>query len=436
MIENERMNPFPTADAEGCVSRNVKRIAHVDLPGGAQIVSRNGVIFIGHMSPPLGTSIMDVSDPQNPSLLNTLELPDDQSHSHKVVVCGDLMLINNQRDRRKFYRKGENLFGIRKALTQQLGRSATDTELANKLGVNAKDLELLLEGINRGYQTGGFRIFDISTPANPRQIGFQHTGGDGAHGFDFDGRYAYVSTEVQGFRGNILENYDLSDPENPQAVSQWHLPGQEAPDSRVTSPIGGNWIHHALRVNDTLWAAGCQAGVFAIDISDISNPVTLGSYNYHPPFIEPTHTAMALPQKFRERDLALVIDEEHGNHPRGQPHAALWVFDVTKPGAMKPLSVFEVSELESPWSRSGQSFGASQIVEHPTGDLVFATWFAGGLRIVDISNPTTPTEVGCFIPPPAAGFRAPQSMDAEVDDRGIIYLLDKNHGLDILELTL
>ncbi|MCJ7830319.1 MAG: hypothetical protein MUP74_02930, partial [Desulfobacterales bacterium] len=84
MTDNGKMNPFPTADADGCISRNVKRIAHVDLPGGAQIVSRKGVVFIGHMSPPFGTSIIDVSDPQNPSLLKTLELPDDQSHAHKV----------------------------------------------------------------------------------------------------------------------------------------------------------------------------------------------------------------------------------------------------------------------------------------------------------------------------------------------------------------
>lgn len=66
---------------------------------------------------------------------------------------------------------------------------------------------------------------------------------------------------------------------------------------------------------------------------------------------------------------------------------------------------------------------------------MFAAWFAGGLRVVNISDPSTPRECAYFIPPPAANFQAPQSMDAEVDERGVEYLLDINHGLDVLELN-
>ena len=131
----------------------------------------------------------------------------------------------------------------------------------------------------------------------------------------------------------------------------------------------------------------------------------------------------------------VAIDEEHDNHPHGQPHAALWILDVTERANIRPLSVFEVSEVESPWSRSGSRFGASQIVERPTGNLTFAAWFAGGLRVIDIGDPLAPREYGYFVPPPPAGFTAPQSMDVEVDERGIIYLLDRNSGIDILEIS-
>ena len=31
---------------------------------------------------------------------------------------------------------------------------------------------------------------------------------------------------------------------------------------------------------------------------------------------------------------------------------------------------------------------------------------------------------------------APQSNDVDVDDDGLIYLLDRNHGLEILEMKL
>ncbi len=239
---------------------------------------------------------------------------------------------------------------------------------------------------------------------------------------------------MEGYRGNIQINYDLADPTRPQEVSRFCLPGQEAELGEGTSPRGGMWLHHALRTQGKIWAAWWQAGVWVLDGENMANPAVLGSYNYHPPFFEPTHTVMGIPKKHQGRDLALVIDEEHDNHPHGQPHGALLLFDATDPAAMQPISVFEVSELASPYSRSAR-FGAGQIIEKPTGDAVFATWFAGGLRVVDIKDPTQPTEIAYFIPPPAKGADAPQSMDVDIDDRGRIYLLDRHGALDILEMT-
>ena len=69
------------------------------------------------------------------------------------------------------------------------------------------------------------------------------------------------------------------------------------------------------------------------------------------------------------------------------------------------------------------------------GTLVYATWFAGGLRVLDLSDPLLPVEVAHFMPEFEDG-RAPQSNDVDVDENGLIYLLDRNNSLDILEMTL
>jgi hypothetical protein len=62
-----------------------------------------------------------------------------------------------------------------------------------------------------------------------------------------------------------------------------------------------------------------------------------------------------------------------------------------------------------------------------------AVWFGGGLRIIDVANPLHPHEIGYFIPEPAAGKSAPQTNDVALDDRGLIYIIDRWVGFDVLE---
>jgi hypothetical protein len=41
----------------------LKHLARLDIPGGGQVVADGDFAYIGHMGPPDGTSIIDVSDP-------------------------------------------------------------------------------------------------------------------------------------------------------------------------------------------------------------------------------------------------------------------------------------------------------------------------------------------------------------------------------------
>jgi hypothetical protein len=110
------------------------------------------------------------------------------------------------------------------------------------------------------------------------------------------------------------------------------------------------------------------------------------------------------------------------------------VFDVTDPNDFIPLAIFQVSEADSPWSQTaGTRFGAHQFQEHMKDTLVYCAWFSGGLRIVDVKNPGSPQEVGWYIPEPAPGRRAPQTNDVDVDDRGLVYLVDRFGGFEIVE---
>ena len=415
------------------LAHNVRRVSRLESPGGGQVRVQGNYAYVGHMKPPHGTTIVDVSDPKHPKVLTTVMLPDAYSHTHKVRVAGDIMITNVEMNNRHLLRRGtERLPAAQARLSASLGRAPTDAELAAEIKLKPEDVALVREGMQRGYGDGGFRVWDISDRAKPRLLVHQKTFGFGVHRFDMDERYASISTEMEGYVGNILVIYDLRRPGEPEEVARWWMPGQHLAGGEKPSWTGyKNRLHHALRSGNQLWAAVWHAGLRVIDISDIRKPRTIGSYDYHPPFPEPTHTVLRVPFPVAGRQVAVVIDEEH-DHVPGRLHAGLWVFDVGDLERIRPLAMWHMSELDSPWSRVGR-FGAHQFQEHMADTLVYATWFSGGLRIIDIADPAQPREVGHYIPEPASGQSSPQSNDVDLDARGLIYLLDRNQGLDILE---
>ena len=415
------------------LAKGVRRIAHLDLPGGGQVYVDGRTAYVGHMKPPHGTSIIDVTDPRNPRLVGEIGLENERSHTHKARVVGDVMITNVEMNERHAARAAQNFKAAEATLAARLSRPPTDAELGAELSLDARQLALVRDFAGKPYAEGGFRVWNVADKRRPKLLSYVRTHGFGVHRFDMDARYAYISTEMAGFIGNILVIYDLNDPGRPAEVARWWMPGQHIAGGEVPTWKGyGHRLHHAMRQGNELWAAVWRAGVRVIDISDISKPTTIGAYDYHPPFPEPTHTFLKVPFPVAGRDIAIACDEEH-DHVPGQLHAGLWVLDVEKRDAIKPLSMFHLSELASPFAAKGSRFGMHQFQERVTGTRLYCAWFSGGLRIIDIKDPTAPTETGYFIPEPAGGAAAPQSNDTDVDDRGLVYLLDRNIGFDILE---
>jgi hypothetical protein len=428
----------------GALARNVRRVGHLDLPGAGQVSVAGHHAYVGHIpnKKNLGTSIVDIADPKNPRLVATVTLDDPTSHSHKVRVAGDLMVVNHERNPTPIGRRAEQLPAVRRELLEILGRDASRGELAQKLNVTEADLAAIEAAEKQPYRNGGFRIYDVSNPSKPALIHHQLTGGIGVHRFDMDARYAYISTEMDGFVGNILVTYDLRNPKKPEEVSRWWMPGQHIAAGEKPMWSGKRHrLHHALRFGNEMWASCWHGGFRIVDVADLGKPKTVASYNYHPPFPEPTHTVMPVPVKLGGRRVAVAIDEEDQAQSaneeearRGRPHAGMSIFDVSDYSAVKPLSLFEVSELDSPFARTpGARFGAHQYHERMAGTLVFAVWFSAGLRVVDLADPSSPREVGFFIPEPVGGRPAPQSNDVTLDQRGLIYVVDRHVGFDILE---
>ncbi|MFQ5681640.1 MAG: LVIVD repeat-containing protein [Candidatus Binatia bacterium] len=373
-------------------SSNINHLCRLDLAGAGQVTVDGHYAYLGYMVGRQGTSILDISDPRKPKLLSTIMLEDEQSHSHKVRVFGDIMIVNSE----------QRWHG------------------------------------NEKYHDGGFRIYDISDKESPRLITFRKTYGKGVHRFDCDENYAYLSTEIEGFVGNILVIYDIRNPEKPEEVSRWWLPGQNIAAGEEPHPKEKEHrLHHALRYKDQFYAGCWMSGFTIIDVADITNPRTLGRYEVQPPSTEPSHTFFRVPFPVAGREIALATDEERRNRGKDihQPHAPLYVFDVSDPACPRVISTYAVKECESPYHGEKVRFGAHQFREKMTDTLVYITWFAAGLRILDVANPEQPKEMGYFIPKPGRGLEAPQTNDVDMDDRGLLYIVDKARGFDVIEFT-
>jgi len=391
---------LPAFDADAGASprgsANIRHLSRMELPGGGQIVIQGTTAFVGHQVGPEGTTILDISDPRKPKVQSQIMSPHPWSHTHKARVVGDIMVVNSEREPGK--------------------------------------------GNAREYPEGGFRIYDVKDRTNPKLITFHKTHGKGVHRFDLDENYAYISTEMEGYVGNILVIYDIRNPSKPVEVGRWCMENQHVANGDTPHPKGTEHrLHHAMRTGNLMFAGCWMSGLSIIDVSDITKPKTLSRYEYNPPHTEPTHTFLGLSHTIGGRKIAVSTEEErHTRGPdHGKPHGPFRTWDVTDPTQPKLLCTVELPESATPYDTNVARFGTHQLREKVDADnIVYVTWFAGGLRAVDISDPYHPTEIGHYDPQPGKGHKIVQSNDVYLDRRdGLIYLYDRLGGLDILEFN-
>jgi hypothetical protein len=131
-----------------------------------------------------------------------------------------------------------------------------------------------------------------------------------------------------------------------------------------------------------------------------------------------------------------VADEEVPFRLAPEPNAFVWMVDVTDETNPVPVSTWRAPHDE-PFNSDAERFGCHQPQEQMYGeDVIAVTWFAGGVRFLDISDPYRLEEVAYHIPFPGKGRDVVQSNDVFVDPSGLAYLIDRFNGFEILELTI
>lgn len=292
----------------------------------------------------------------------------------------------------------------------------------------------------------GIALFDVSAdPTDPRPIGTWRTGATGTHrNFYVGGSLVFAAASRPGYVGNLLVVLDISDPAEPKEIGMWAAPGQEEGAGPPRA-----YMHGPADVRgERAYVSYGRYGAVILDIADPRAPreishIDLGALGS----VLGCHSA----QPLEGRDL-LVMNSEAIKDADGDALNYVVVVDIGDEEHPRPLSMLPLPQPQPglpyrSYYRKGGRFGPhnqhhyqqnpahSALREH-----VLLTYFNAGLRLYDVSDPSEPHEVGCFVPEDPTERRGPrpselvtQFEDVLVDARGVIYCTDKNHGLFVLE---
>lgn len=405
------------ASAPGAMIHNFRLLSHNDLGGfggmgeGMSVqIAKDGrrIIWLAHESAPKNFTAVDVSDPKDPRIVVQTELPESYMRSNSLELSGDIMAVAYQ-------------------------------------------------CLEPGQKPAGMELFDVSDPENPRSISYFDASGPysrGVHQLWFcDGEFVHMAAGAEDFQPhNQLDDQfyriiDVRDPSKPEEVGRWWLPGTRVGDTEP--PVkrhapGADLGFRAHNTNvypqrpDRAWLGYLDGGMIILDISDKANPKMVSRWDNSPPYYGFTHTIMPL----FDRGLIVTTDESVVDNAADWPKM-IWIVDGRDETNPIPIATCPLPPRDTFADRGGR-FGAHNIHENvpvPTAwqsdQILIGTFFNGGLRAYDISNPYQPREVAHFVPPapPLSPVGSIQLNDVFVDERGIVYTVDRHTGgLYILEM--
>jgi hypothetical protein len=247
----------------------------------------------------------------------------------------------------------------------------------------------------------------------------------------------------------IYRIVDVSNPAKPLAIGRWHLPGtmegdEAPPPQRLAPKHDAGFRAHNTNVYperpDRCYLGYLDGGMMVLDIADRSRPKLISRWMNSPPYNGFTHTVLPL----FSRGLLVVTDESIQNDGADWPKL-VWLLDARDERNLVSIGTLPVSGV-TPLLHKGGRCGAHNVHENPPApgawrseDIVLGTFFNAGVRAYDVRDPFAPREIAHFIPPTPQGSPVPtaQINDVFVDDRGIVFAVDRHAGgLYALEMSI
>lgn len=432
----------------GADARNVVLVGHNDLNGQGdggeglalqQWPDGRRILYLAHEAPQRCVSIIDVTKPESPTLVNQLPSPSPGvTRCNSLGLSGTVLTVANQAAKAGGTLAGMWVLDVSDPQRVSKARSLEDLKLS---------------------------FFDTSGPASR-----------GVHNLWFvDGEFAHLTTGMRDFSPTNVQDdqiwviVDLRNPRQPREVGRWWLPGTRRGDQCLPgclpprhSPFDNGYRPHQIEIwpdhPDRAYVAYIDGGAMIFDISSLAlvkagraktfSPRLISRVNFHPPYPSWTHTF----QPMFSRKLAWAADEDVMDNCKDAPKL-VWLLDIRAETNPVIIGTAPLHANDGELCTRGGRFGAHNLHPNFPGPLyrrlentTVSTWFNGGIRIYRaVEGPKGVTdapphveEIGYYVPeaPPKNPGGTIQINHAIVDERGLIYANDRfSGGLYILRYT-
>ncbi len=244
--------------------------------------------------------------------------------------------------------------------------------------------------------SAGLVVYDITDPAAPSYVRHVPAGEAGVHTLLVDGDRLYAMSP-----DGVTHVHDVTHPLAPTLLQRIVLPEEFT--------FGGT--HDAFAYEGRLYISNTFGGYSVVDVTDLDNVRHLGQY-VHGGYAH--HSAVGT---FAGRTIAFEGTEFNSSHLR--------VLDVTDPGNIIKIGEFRLSPVISIHN---------MILR---GNRLYIAWYQGGLRVLDVSNPTKPRQVAHYntwreSDPGHTDYLFEGTYGVRVPGDGYVYLADSVRGLLIV----
>jgi hypothetical protein len=279
----------------------------------------------------------------------------------------------------------------------------------------ARGIELVGNYVYLASGTSGLRIMDVTSPTAPIEIGTFATSGP-AKNLVVSGNYAYVINDSTG-----LQILDITNSANPQLIGSYSIP-----------QLNGIFIrgNYAYLVANSM-------GLRILDISNPSNPSVVGNYYIQgyseDVYVSGNYAYLAYSYNgMSSRLLIIDISDSTNPIPVSTTFILNGIYRILVEGNYAYLgdngfAVYDISNPASP-NRIDYLSGFNDRNMQKIGNVIFIAcrdW--GGLKIINVSNPSNPILTG--------SYDTPYYILSSSILGNYAYVVDLNDGLYILNIA-